>query len=142
MKRFFIILGVIALVVAFAVADDDSPRGPVIVFKKVLTNQSASISATTLYTPTVDGDYLVSGYLVANGCCNGGSAELDVHWTDEFAARTSGYGTVVGGASNAVSGSVVMHVTSGNPITFSTIYNTSSSEPNISYDLFITVVKE
>lgn len=163
MKKFLMILGVLAIVGMFAMADDDSPRGPVIVAQLSLTGQTSPISSTVLYTPAVDGNYVVSGYAMVNPTVSGpnGALQVGIGWTDEFNTyptpdfgvnggfsfpngKSSNDGSVGNPPGSGALG-VFVHVKGGAPIKYNTLWflgTTGHPIPAGSYDLFITVVKE
>src|SRR5437899_2150159 len=71
----------IALVLGAFAAYGSHPSTPIIVAKQSFTAQIGAISATTLYTPTADGDFRLSLYIVGTSgtdyACGG------FNWTDE-----------------------------------------------------------
>lgn len=77
--------------------------------EKDFVNQTADISTTTLYTPSADGNYIVTVYIV------GGSSTAALSWNDGSSTLTRYiYPGVSAGAIQAI------RATSGNAITIST----------------------
>lgn len=113
-RLIFSILGVMALAVALVPhwSVEASKPVPVIVDKHSFLSHTGTISTTTLFTPSVDGDYRVSVYVDESGC--GSGVDVHVNWTDDFQGRTATFGY---GSPCSSSGSFVFHVASGNAIT-------------------------
>lgn len=141
MKRLLLALGLLMVLVMWVHADN--PHGPSVVASVSYINQASSISTTTLYTPSSDGDFLVMIYGNAQTSSNLSNSSIDFHllWTDD--QRTEDVRTAIGpgGTGTLYSNpSIVVHATSGNPIQISGIYSPGTS--NLSYNIFVTVIKE
>lgn len=141
MKKFSIaVLLIIGLLIVPSKADN--PHGPSVVATASYHGYSSSVGTTTLYTPSVDGMYLV---LMYGRVRSGGDTTVafTTYWTDTWSAQntSSNYSTSGGGGvyQDQVP-PIPMFVTSGNPIQFSTLYsgNTSMS----AYDVDVVVIKE
>lgn len=119
----------------------DLPSVPIVVAKQSATNQTSSIGSTTLITPSEDGDYVVQCYAVL-GTTGGfdGDAAVAFSWTDEYRSNAATSVCDANGGAHFSSNQKVIHVASGNPISFSVTYGTGGG--NTPYDVFITVVKE
>lgn len=140
MKK-LIFAGIVLLGLALLAAD--VPYGPTVVSKTEFITRSSSIGATTLYTPTVEGDYQVQFYGLARSCGAGNSSmNGTLNWTDAEAteqyldmdAGPGGTGSVVG------IGFTTLHSAASSPIQYSATYSAGSS--NCAYDLYLTVIKE
>lgn len=136
-KSLFVVVGVALLaVVGLAVS---APYGPTVVATVTLTGQTSTSGPTTLYTPTEDGNYLVTAY-VASNASGAGTDTVNFSWTDEF--RANSVNLVSHNALNASPSSAddPIHVASGNAIQYtSTIAGYAAPA---SFDVFITVTKE
>lgn len=116
---------------------DCVPGVPVIVAKQAFTGQTASIAATTIYTPDVDGDFELSVYAVVDPSLSG-VASISALWTDEYGS----YDVSWCDANPTIPGknTQTLHVTSGNPIQIASLY--SKSGPALPYDVFVTVTRK
>jgi hypothetical protein len=135
----------------------DDVHGPVVVKKLALVNQVATIPATLLTTPTVDGDYEVMVYeelLATDPTSFGQFAPVGltpkVSWTDDIGAqnttntdRAFGVGAGVGTDCECprYSFSLVIHAKAGTPIQFAGQYFPGSSTSPVPVDVFVTLTK-
>lgn len=106
---------------------------PMIIAKQSWLNQTASLSATTVFTPSEDGDYRVNVYMTADTSSPPGWSPT-LYWTDEYGSREEGLQDTGPFASYVV----IIHAVSGQPIQVSV--GGGSNPPQ--YDLFVTVVQE
>lgn len=114
------------------------PYAPQVVAKSSFTDQTANIATTTVFTPTVDGDYLISCYVTMSTSATEGSIQATFSWTDEYGAVGS-WSPSAGPDADPTGGVVaIAHVPSGNPITVKTEYFSGATSP---YDVFVTVTQ-
>jgi hypothetical protein len=132
-KKVIFVIGLLACILALIAACE--PYGATTVAEVVLTSQTSSVSATTFYTPSADGDFLVTVY---NSCGSGTgtSSETDIDYTDEFRTYT---GTIETSAGNNGNARVLypLHAASGQPIQYSTTYSGGTA----ACDTFVKLVK-
>lgn len=139
MKKY--IFGAISVVALLVVLGMDLPCGPVIVAKTSYTAQSSNIATTTLYTPSSDGDYQVVVYEVASAQFGNSQMSSTVSWTDDLQSELVGVNDGPGGTGSPwVAATFNVRATSGNPIQFASTYSAGTS--NLTYDIYITVIKE
>lgn len=132
MKKWLSILGLLA-VIAIAVAAC-VPRGPVVVYDTPFLNQTDDLTSVTIYTPSEDGLFLVTGYQVALGA--NGSVGVGLSWTDEAGSHVGQPITAQGGAAAGR----VIHAVSGEPIVIQGDYAHGGGTPT-AYNLYITILK-
>ena len=104
-----------------------------------VVNSSSSISATTLFTPTVSGLYKINGYVAQSAGCSlvgTGSITLNYLWTDETGANSASVvvmnfvTSIAGGNTNVEQGLIAtfdVWAIAGQPIQYSTTYNGCTS---------------
>jgi hypothetical protein len=148
-------LSIAVLVAAFALVagrtalPNSTPTSPVIVRKVALTNQSAPISTTTLFTPPQSGLYRVSVYMtqvVANVQQNG-LWSYNIGWSDDAGAETASlvqlaaaqvppqaWGSFVGSPGNVI----VLQTVAGQPVTYSVALQGAADGGGV-YSLYFVV---
>lgn len=89
-----------------------------------LTNQSASISATTLYTPTMASVYQLTSYArVTTAAGVSSSFQLTWTWTDGGVAQTKTFTAVTGNTTTTTDNQTwPVHADSGLPIKYTVTY--------------------
>jgi len=113
------------------------PYAPQVVAKLALTGQTTSLPLTTVYTPTVDGDYQIAAYITQSNIASGyASAELS--WTDE--CGLVGHWSLGSGVDGSGTQTANPRVPAGSSIQVKTTYNSGNGTPP-SYDLFVTVTQ-
>jgi len=141
MKKFLAVAAVLAVLVIAGISAP-SLRGPTVVAKFSVVNQTAAVPLTTVFTPTEDGDYSVVTYETYNSTDIDWTVETDLTWTDEVALRsqpasTRNHAIIAGGSL------LPLHVAAGTPIQISTQYFCGlCTTPQPPYDVFVTVIKE
>jgi len=100
-----------------------------------LTNQTAAIPTTTLFSVSGSGLYRVTVYLTSNNTA-GGTITGSLGWADGSGPQTASTGTV-SPTQQYASQTVVMHVVGGNDITYNIQFSGVSGTPN--YGAFYTV---
>lgn len=123
-----------------------SGGGSSILAQVALTGQAANHTATTIYTPSVTGLFLVSGYCVQTGVLGVDPLpQIDLTWSDDSGTQTSGSGNITpittqspssGNPGIGFSFSFPLEVTAGNPIQYSVSTGTYVTQV---YSLYITV---
>jgi len=113
------------------------PFGPTIVAKNSYIMQTSSTGTVTLYTPSEDGDYVISAYGV-DGPDGTIETTLKFYWTDDYFSSNQDVMDLSGYSYGSIAKSI--HVTSGNPIQFSLAYYCSTCSS--SYDLVVTLTKQ
>lgn len=120
------------------------PPSPEIVARDYLALQTTGIPLTTIYTPTSDGIFRVTGYIVFTDTAFVGTNETatcNIQWVDELQTETivnfvstspSGLGTFYGDAT--------IHVKANQPIQF--LVGLGGSPTPSPYNLYLTVIKE
>lgn len=118
--------------------NNDGLGQPAIVATAALTGQTASIGATTLYTPAAIGTYRVSVYQLCSGAGSGGTLDTTIGWTDNVQAQSSNPAAQVDLTSkgSASSGTIFIQSTAA-AITYETTVAGAAGDPE--YDLYITV---
>jgi hypothetical protein len=107
-------------------------------------NQSGNMATTTLFTPTVDGNYQVEINVEFVGpCCGVGdptSVSPTLTWSDNTKAYAASPNTFAANsaATNYNSPQMNMHVKAGSPVQIST--NVPCSSGCASYNIFVTVI--
>lgn len=104
-----------------------SSKTPRIVAQQSFLNQSGSLSATTIFTPTSEGDFRVSVY--ASGASSLSGATLGVLWTDARANRTFAPSI----SDSFVSSTEVVHSAVSQPIQVEVLTS------NTAYDVYVTI---
>jgi hypothetical protein len=134
---------------AFANAAAIAAAGPLGTPANVV-NSSASISAITLFTPTVSGLYKINGYIAQSAGCGtplGGSVSVSYTWTDETGSNTFNsdvinfVASIVGGNTNvedAISLTWDVRAIAGQPIQYSTTY-AACAAGTATYNFFANV---
>jgi hypothetical protein len=133
-KNLSIALLIIAfgLVAARSTGLPSTPTSPVIIVKRRLVNQTATIPTTTIFTPAQDGVYRLSAYatITTPGPNSQSFWFYDVGWTDDEGPETAGnsnlyygYGVQPGqfwGSFPSKSGGMVttIEAKAGTPITY------------------------
>ncbi|MGA9210460.1 MAG: hypothetical protein WB347_21880, partial [Terriglobales bacterium] len=107
-----------------------------------LTNETAAIAATTLFTPLVSGLFRVNIYMtITGGTCTGGTINPNVTWNDENGAQSlaeiGGPNTMLSCSGGYAQGSAVIHAVPGAPIQFLTTFNSVTGSPT--YEAFVTM---
>jgi hypothetical protein len=141
--KIVMLLSILTFCGILAAQNSPKPVSPVIVAKQSFLVQNSNIPITTLYTPSVDGDYEVFYYGNAqapDNTCNS-SFQTPLTWTDDYRLEQinlqvgpSGTGTLI------TNTSVVMHVKAGSPIQISGTYSPGTC--SASYNFFLTVIKD
>jgi hypothetical protein len=114
-----------------------------------VVNSSASIGATTLFTPTATGLYKINGYLAQSGSCTligPGGIVVNYIWTDEVGANLAAstqfmFANITGGNTNVENGIVLTYdvwAVAGQPIQYSTGY-TACTTGTATYNVHINV---
>lgn len=124
--------------IAFAQKQPLTQYSPIMVAKVDLSNQTAAIPTTTLFTPAQTGVYRISAYMtmVAAGSSTTGWS-IFANYTDDAGAQTLGCSV----SSEPVPGSVgfctlLVHAIAGTPVAYST--NTYGQGDSYgTYDLFL-----
>lgn len=114
------------------------PFTPVVVGKQNFSLTS-NLSATTLYTPSEDGDFEVTLYASQDPTLNG-SADVKLSWVDDF----NTYSTKTLLSTNSGQPSYwqeTLHVTSGNPIQISAAYSLQGGSA-LPVNVYATVTKK
>jgi len=126
---------------------------PVVVAKRKLINQTATIPTTTIFTPARDGVYRISAYATVTKADTTSQAwwYLTLAWTDDAGYENEGssemYWNSVGSLGqffnnslgNGTGGLVqIIEAKSGTPITFAMLQANGSSE-NSAYSLYYTL---
>ena len=142
--KIVMLLSILAFCGILAAQNNPKPVSPVIVAKQNFLGQNSNIPTTTLYTPSVDGDFQIIFYGNArtnDTTCNSSLVSTFL-WVDDFRSETVVVGTGPGGTGTPLNNNPVppIHATAGNPIQLSGTYNAASC--NASYDIFITVIKD
>lgn len=135
MKKISAVIGIIACVALLAAAC--MPFGPTVVAKNSYINSTSSTGTVDLFTPSEDGDYLITIYEAAG---NGGgfAGDFHIYWTDDYRLNTVDLFSP--SCCTAVNFVQTVHATSGNPIQFKFDYSCPSC--SVSYDLIVTAVKQ
>jgi hypothetical protein len=110
---------------------------PQIVASQDFTGQTGALAATTIYTPTSDGTFLI---LVANSTQANGPATLGIATlttTDEYGNAISKSATAAGN-SFTLQIQEVLRVGSGQPIQISAALGGS---PPVLYDVFVVILQ-
>lgn len=121
------------------------PYVPMVVAAQSFLNRTASIAATTLYTPSADGTFRVSVYSEITTTSGGGCPLLS--WVDDFNTHTNqslvqvdGGGACINsggsGTPNYGWATWIVRATSGNAISFS--FPGSTTTPVV-YSIYVTV---
>jgi hypothetical protein len=121
-----------------------NPVSPVVVKEISLTNQTANIATTTLFTPVEDGLFRISYYLEApaEGPSTYATINTQIFWSDDFNPNANIYlASLILNESSATysPGIFVLRVKAGTPITFQTTAPTPNCFPTCEYSLFMTV---
>ncbi len=105
--------------------------------KVSLTAQTAAIETTTIYTPTISGEFRVSVYMI---CTTAGTGTLSftLGWTDEVSAKTLAPVSDVNlnSTTNGSTGTAFIHAVSG-AITYATAIAGLAGNPQ--YSLYIVL---
>ena len=144
MTRLVTALAVVVLLIAGIVWADNPhnlPAAPVIVAQSDNVGQTTAIPPTTLFTPTVDGDYRLSIYLedspgVGNALCASWS------WTDDYASRGDLFDIGINATSQFGGTIRVLRVKAGTPVVIQIVDNAPQGcviPPN--YGAFFTLEK-
>lgn len=110
-----------------------------------LTNQSANIANTTLYTPTSNGVYRLSAYEIVTTPATTSSTlpQINFYWTDgnSGVAQITNSATNTGNTSTTatLNGGIDINVQSGTPIIFNTSGYASSGATSMVYAIHIRV---
>lgn len=126
------------------------PLGPKVVARLAVTNQTGPVNAT-LFTPAVDGDFILTFYMAVNpptSCAaSGGCVDAIVTYTNELDQSYQGNGGNISIAGTSCTSSFILtcsasnhtnfHAKGGTPIVVSPSQNfVNFSQP---YDLFIVL---
>lgn len=137
MKKFVVALIVMVLGAGIVLACS-VPFGPVVVAKQAFLGETSGISTTTIYTPSADGDFLVS---VSGEASSTGAGVIDqVAWTGNRGSYT--WQTYINSTNNCCGTfySQAIHVVAGQAITFTTL-EASSMYPS-DYDVTVIVIQQ
>ena len=121
------------------------PFGPVVVAKQSFLNQTASLPATTIYTPTEDGFFLVQTYLTVSAFAadsSSGGGTVLIGYTDPAAAESFEGVSINSGLQQGPTGNGfqnTIYALSGEPITLSV--NFSFHDPDQTYSAYVTVIR-
>lgn len=115
----------------------DVPFGPVIVAKQSYLSQTASLPMTTIYTPAVDGDYIVVVYPTFTVPSVGAVfLNLTLQWTDELGVKSSGVPN---------NSQTTIRAVANQPIQLGAVWaeytGSGGTSPGMYFDVFVTVVK-
>lgn len=107
--------------------------------KASFTSQTSGFSATTLFTPSADRDYIFSMYTQMTGPADGSYAVPVLGWTDAYGSTSNSFTSA--NAGGGIGQSVfTIHAVGGQPVTL------SSSVSNIggshSYNYYLTWVAQ
>ena len=134
-------LAAVALIFVLALATVATcvPRGPVVVAEQTFSGQTSDLSATTVYTPTADGNFRVSAYIEPSATGRSITTYSYTNWTDDVASGQQCYPAILSAANTFGSGQCYIHALNGDPITIAT--NSTSVPPGQSYTLMVVVEK-
>ncbi len=111
---------------------------PCVVASATLTNQTAAIPSTPIFTPTSDGIFRVSAYLSASASTSKSAyTYVLVGWTDENGPRKTG-SQAYQNNSNAEFTNFTLRDLAGQPLLYQTLY-VPSKGTGMTYNLYITV---
>lgn len=142
MKKLFLLTAIVLGVVlgASLPTTHASSKNPRIVAQPVFLAQTGAMSAQTVFTPSVEGDYRISVYAPSHNA--GGNSGLNLivsaSWSDTVTSRIFSGAPASGNlgccvAQNFVEFTIPIHVTSS-PITI----QANSNAPDV-YDVYVTV---
>src|SRR5258708_6224341 len=108
-------------------ASPTTPIGPAIVARGKLVNQTATIPATTIFTPSQNGLYRLSAYAtLITGTCGGSTWSYTPEWTDDSGVLSSAY---VLQSNNSCPGSFVSFTSSNYQICPTITFATQAGPP-------------
>jgi hypothetical protein len=141
MKNLWRILAFVALAtILMAQTVSYTPYGPTVAGKAIYSSASASISTTTLWTPTEDGLYTIVFYGAPTATGGNSSMNGTIYWTDLLQAETQGVNVGPGGQAVPTSQVFSVYVKSGYPIQYAATYSPGTSY--LTYDIAISVIKD
>ncbi len=143
----FLSLSLVAVVAAQDTPGKGGPAAatyPQIVAKISLLNQTTSLPATTILTPTTNGTYRLSVYWAETvPGPNVGNWQLTFGWTDEVGAESNGQGLILYPTKappfDSVQQTQIVRANAGTPITYTV--GGLGAVPTGTYDLFIVAEK-
>ncbi|MBA3913083.1 MAG: hypothetical protein H0X25_04330 [Acidobacteriales bacterium] len=112
---------------------------PQIVAQASLLNQNSKIVGAPLFTPTTNGAYRVSAYLVVAAFQSQKVWALQINWIDDVQREQTPSGWLQAPSSAMLlngQATTIVRAIAGQPITFNVW---PMNQPKTSYDLFITV---
>jgi hypothetical protein len=119
---------------------------PNIVAKQSFLNQTASLPATTLYTPSEEGDYIVETFAIISaysGESGTGLVQSEIQATFPSGSKTNFPGVTVQGApGEGAQGNFALSAIRAEANTpISIITNFGSADPTETYNLYVTVIQ-
>lgn len=111
-------------------------------------NQTGSMPATTLFTPTVDSDYRVAiAFEFIGPCCDindGSNVTPSLTWSDNTKSYGGfgSFGTYFARGSSSSSDAIIVpiHAKAGSPVQLAVQFGNGNSPYNDSYNVFVTVI--
>lgn len=112
-----------------------------IVGSVALTGQTVTIAATTIYTTTAAGEYMIAPYTMVTATGSAGTLTTSVLWTDENGAQTVNVASSISVVSPSSTLGAVrsFHCTSGSAIRYSTALTGATGSPQ--YAFYVTVIR-
>jgi hypothetical protein len=124
------LVGVLAVLLCVSAAlmhsADNLPHQPIVVAERGFNGQTASIPATTLFTPAKGGVYRVTAYVESSNFSGTYFPEVFLSWTDDFVSNQDQQMIgALGNTGNAAWNSLQLTVraVADQPIQFSTVEN-------------------
>jgi hypothetical protein len=136
-----LLLGTFALTGSQSAAVPAATSAPIIA-RVALTNQTATIPKTTIFTPTQSGIYRVSPYMGTTQPNNNGFWYFDFYWTDDGGTRSAGQMLSLGSQgfgqdpNGSVVGSFTFRAIAGQPVSYDVSACCGASG---AYELFFVV---
>lgn len=118
---------------------------PMVVAKQAFLAQSSSLSATAIFTPAADGDFMVVTYVELTAFSHptgSGGVGSTVSWMDSISSNSSPGAQANSGVGSPAVGAGFQNSirsASGNPIEVSTSFG--SADPSQTYNLYVTVIQ-
>jgi hypothetical protein len=128
MKKTFLVLTIVGIALSYTPFQTQaSSKNSRIVAQQDFLAHSGSLSTTTIYTPSTEGDFRISMYASGSSSLSGSTSAI--LWTDNRSSRSFAPSI----ADSFVSLTEVIHSTASQPIQVALLTS------NTDYDVFITI---